>query len=93
MCGSTPEDIDPYDGLPVTHSIDFVLDPESGGDKSIKNLRVLCSCCFEGSRCVRLPKPDRVHLLSQIRRATIDDQQAVLDWHGGFLHGMKVSGR
>jgi hypothetical protein len=27
-----------------------------------------------------LPKPDRIHLLSQVRRATLDDQQAVLDW-------------
>lgn len=80
MCGSTPEDSDPYNGLPVTHVIDFVLDPKLGGDNSIKNLRVLCSCCFEGSRFFRLPKSDRVHLLSQIRRARIDDQQVVLEW-------------
>jgi hypothetical protein len=26
------------------------------------------------------PKPDRIHLLLQVRRATIDDQEALLDW-------------
>ena len=31
-------------------------------------------------RITALPKPDRIHLLSQIRKATIDDQQAVLTW-------------
>lgn len=25
-------------------------------------------------------KPDRIHLLAQIRRATIQDQRAVLEW-------------
>jgi hypothetical protein len=27
-----------------------------------------------------LPKPDQIHLLAQIRRATIQDQEAVLSW-------------
>jgi hypothetical protein len=27
-----------------------------------------------------LPKPDRIHLLAQIRRATRLDQEAVLKW-------------
>jgi hypothetical protein len=27
-----------------------------------------------------LPKPDQIHLLAQIRRATINDQEAVLKW-------------
>jgi hypothetical protein len=27
-----------------------------------------------------LPKPDQIHLLTQIRRATIKDQEAVLNW-------------
>lgn len=31
-------------------------------------------------RITALPKPDRVHFLAQVRRATIDDQEAVLEW-------------
>ncbi|HEY8324875.1 MAG: hypothetical protein ACHQ1E_13140 [Ktedonobacterales bacterium] len=26
------------------------------------------------------PRPDRLHLLTQLRRATIEDQLAALDW-------------
>lgn len=43
----------------------------------------ICSECdegLEGLQNTALPKPDRIHLLSQIRRATIDDQEAVLGW-------------
>lgn len=29
---------------------------------------------------IGLPKPDRIHLLAQVRRATIDDQKALLEW-------------
>jgi hypothetical protein len=27
-----------------------------------------------------LPKPDQVHLLAQVRRATIDNQKVLLKW-------------
>jgi len=40
----------------------------------------LCDECDEGLQNTALPKPDRIHLLAQIRRATINDQEAVLDW-------------
>jgi hypothetical protein len=36
--------------------------------------------CNEGLQNTALPKPDRIHLLAQIRRATIPDQEAVLKW-------------
>ena len=36
--------------------------------------------CNEGLQNTALPKPDLVHLLGQVRRATIDDQEAVLAW-------------
>lgn len=36
--------------------------------------------CDEGLQNTALPKPDRIHLLTQIRRATIQDQEAVLSW-------------
>jgi hypothetical protein len=80
MCGATPDDVDPFDRAFVRHTVGFFIAPEAGGEISMKNLRVICTSCFEGLQKIALPKPDRIHLLSQIRRATIDDQQAVLDW-------------
>lgn len=41
---------------------------------------VVCTNCNEGLQNTAVPKPDRVHLLGQVRRATIDDQEAVLEW-------------
>ena len=80
MCGLTEDDLDPYDKTPISLGVAFIVAPQSGGRKTPKNLRVICSCCSEGLQNTALPKPDRVHLMSQIRRATIDDQEAVLNW-------------
>lgn len=80
MCGAGVDDLDPYGGIPIRLTVGFIIDPVHGGSISANNLRVICSCCSEGLRGIDLPKPERVHLLSQIRRGTIDDQQAVLDW-------------
>ena len=47
------------------------------------NSWVICSECFEGlakTQNSAPQKPDRIQLLSQIRRASIDDQLAVLEW-------------
>ncbi len=57
-----------------------IVDKYKGGDDSPQNLRAVCTNCNEGLQNTVLPKPDRVHLLSQIRRATLDDQSAVLNW-------------
>jgi hypothetical protein len=38
---------------------------------------------YEGLQNAALPKPDQVWLLSQVRRATINDQRAVLAWLTG----------
>lgn len=40
----------------------------------------VCDECNEGLQNNGLPRPDTVWLLSQIRRANIDDQKAVLEW-------------
>ncbi len=61
-------------------SMGHILDKSKGGDDSQNNLRALCANCNEGLQNTTLPRPDRIHLLSQIRRATINDQKAVLDW-------------
>ena len=57
-----------------------IRDKSKGGDDSAQNLRAVCTNCNEGLQNTALPKPDRVHLLGQIRRATIDDQHTVLEW-------------
>jgi hypothetical protein len=80
MCGATTDDFDPCDGTAIRLTVDFTIPPNRGGEKSVNNMRLICSCCSEGLLGIALPKPDRVHLLSQIRRATIDDQEAVLSW-------------
>jgi hypothetical protein len=51
-----------------------------GGDDSVQNLRAICDACNEGLQNTSPMKPDRIHLLSQVRRATLDDQKALLDW-------------
>lgn len=80
MCGAMTGDFDPCDGTTIRLKVDFVVAPLGGEVTTIDNMRLVCSCCSEGLRGLHLPKPDRVHLLSQIRRATIDDQEAVLNW-------------
>lgn len=44
------------------------------------NLRAICTNCNEGLQNIAPAKPDRLHLLTQLRRATIDDQLAALEW-------------
>lgn len=81
MCGLAAGDPDPF-GTPrtVRLTLGHIKDKSKGGDDTPQNLRAVCTSCNEGLQNTALPKPDRVHLLSQVRRATIDDQQAVLQW-------------
>ncbi|HLI29602.1 MAG TPA: HNH endonuclease signature motif containing protein, partial [Terriglobia bacterium] len=81
MCGVAAGDPDPLGGpRSVRLTIGHIKDKSKGGDDSPQNLRAVCTNCNEGLQNTALPKPDRVHLLSQARRATIDDQRALLDW-------------
>ena len=80
MCGAIPDDVDPCDGTTIRLSVDFISVASFGGRIELNNLRVICSCCSKGFLNIAFPKPDRIHLLSQMRRATIDDQEAVLGW-------------
>jgi hypothetical protein len=57
-----------------------IKDKSKGGEDTPGNLRALCTNCNEGLQNTNLPTPDQVWLLSQIRRATIDDQKVVLEW-------------
>lgn len=81
MCGAAAGDIDPFvPNRTVRLTLGHIIDKSKGGDDSASNLRALCTSCNEGLANSGLPKPDRIHLLAQVRRATIDDQKAVLDW-------------
>lgn len=81
MCGVAAGDPDPLGGnRTVRLTMGHIIDKSKGGDDSPQNLRAVCTNCNEGLQNTALPKPDQIHLLAQIRRATIDDQKAVLNW-------------
>jgi hypothetical protein len=87
MCGLAAGDPDPFGGArTVRLTIGHIVDKSKGGEDIPSNLRAICSNCNEGLNNTALPKPDRVHLLAQIRRATLDDQRAVLEWLQKKLH-------
>ncbi|MFZ0035285.1 MAG: HNH endonuclease signature motif containing protein [Sedimentisphaerales bacterium] len=81
MCGVAAGDPDPLGGSrPVRLTMGHIKDKSKGGDDTPQNLRAICTNCNEGLQNTALPKPDQIHLLSQTRRATIDDQRVLLDW-------------
>jgi hypothetical protein len=81
MCGVAAGDPDPLGGnRTVRLTMGHIIDKSKGGDDTPKNLRAVCTNCNEGLQNTGLPKPDRIHLLAQIRRATIQDQEVVLNW-------------
>lgn len=81
MCGLAAGDPDPFNRTrTVRLTMGHILDKSKGGDDTAQNLRAVCTNCNEGLQNTALPKPDQIHLLAQIRRATINDQEAVLKW-------------
>lgn len=81
MCGAAAGDPDPYsEGRTIRLTMGHIIDKSKGGEDTIDNLRAICTNCNEGLQNTAPPKPDRIHLLASIRRATIDDQRAVLAW-------------
>lgn len=81
MCGVAAGDPDPLSsGRTVRLTMGHIIDKSKGGKDTLENLRAVCTNCNEGLQNAALPKPDRIHLLAQVRRATIDDQEAVLNW-------------
>ncbi len=81
MCGASAGDPDPLGGnRTVRLTMGHILDKSKGGDDNPNNLRAVCTSCNEGLQNISPPKPDRIHLLAQIRRAARTDQEAVLKW-------------
>lgn len=81
MCGVAAGDPDPMGtSRTVRLTLGHIIDKSKSGVDEPYNLRALCTNCNEGLQNSAPPKPDRIHLLAQIRRATQLDQEAVLDW-------------
>jgi hypothetical protein len=89
MCGLTPGDIDPYTNRKVRLHIGHIKDKSLGGKEELSNLRALCSSCNQGAKNVTNEKPTGIWLLSQIRRAGLDEQKAVFDWLSVKFGGQK----
>jgi 5-methylcytosine-specific restriction endonuclease McrA len=80
MCGLTPGEIDPSTGRKVRLHIGHIVDKNLGGKEELSNLRALCSTCNQGAKNITGEKPTAIWLLSQVRRAGIDEQSAVFAW-------------
>lgn len=81
MCGVAAGDPDPFNSSrTVRLTMGHIVDKSKGGEDTPQNLRAVCTNCNEGLQNTSLPKPDRIHLLAQVRRATLEDQKAVLNW-------------
>ncbi len=81
MCGVAAGDSDPFHpNRTIRLTLGHVIDKSKGGEDTPSNLRAVCSNCNEGLQNAAPIKPDRLQLLVQLRRATIDDQKVVLEW-------------
>jgi hypothetical protein len=81
MCGIAAGDLDPFNAnRTIRLTLGHIIDKSKGGEDIPSNLRAVCSNCNEGLQNAAPMKPDRLQLLSQFRRATIEDQKAVLEW-------------
>lgn len=81
MCGLAAGDPDPFDSKrTVRLTMGHIIDKSKGGQDITTNLRAVCTTCNEGLQNIAPPKPDRIHLLAQVRRATLDDQLFLLEW-------------
>ncbi|MCX6936278.1 MAG: HNH endonuclease signature motif containing protein [Verrucomicrobia bacterium] len=92
MCGVAAGDADYFHpGRTVRLTLGHILDKSKGGEDTPSNLRAVCTNCNEGLQNAAPQKPDRIHLLAQIRRAAIEDQQAVFIWLTGKFKNQKIA--
>lgn len=77
MCGISIGDIDEYTGEQAEFRAALVPNNGLGIVSIAPNLRILCSTCNQGAKNVTGEKPSTIWLLSQVRRAGIDEQKAV----------------
>ncbi len=66
--------------MPAASASGHIIDESLGGGDAPANLRAICPVCNEGASNVTLQRPDLAKLLVQVRRATGNDQRALLEW-------------
>lgn len=83
-CGLGASDPDPFHpDRKVRLTMGHIIDKSKGGSDSVNNLRAICTNCNEGLQNISPPKPQRLELMKQVRRATVDDQLYLLEWLEG----------
>jgi len=80
MCGITPGEIDPATGRIARLHVGHIMDKTLGGRDELSNLRALCSTCNQGAKNITAEKPTTIWLLSQVRRAGLEEQHSVYEW-------------
>src|SRR5260370_40987011 len=81
MCGAAGGDEDPYHpGLKIRLTMGHIIDKSKGGEDTPENLRAVCTNWNEGLQNTAPPKTDRIELLKQGRRATMNDQLHLPRW-------------
>ena len=81
MCGvgaGEPDDENP--GRSIRLHVGHIIDRSHGGQDRLDNLRALCSTCNQGAKNLTQEPPRWTWLLSQLRRASVEDQKAALEW-------------
>jgi hypothetical protein len=80
-CGLSAGDQDPFNpARKVQLTMGHIIDKSRGGSDTPENLRAICTNCNEGLQNTAPAKPQRIQLLSLVRRATVDDQLHLLGW-------------
>ena len=81
MCGAGAGDPDAENpGRTVRLHMGHIVDKSHGGRDTLSNLRVLCSTCNQGARNIVQEPPSWAWLLSQLRRANVEDQRQAYEW-------------
>ncbi len=81
MCGAVAGEPHPYDTARKTRlHIGHIQDKSQGGSDDPTNLRAVCSVCNEGASNITLDRPTAMKILTQIRRAKVEEQLEILDW-------------
>lgn len=93
MCGLAAGEIDPTTNRKVRLHIGHIRDKSFGGKDELSNLRALCSTCNQGAKNITAEKPSAIWLLSQIRRAGIEEQLAAYRWLQKKFEKRAVDGR
>ena len=79
MCGIGAGDTMNY-GRKARLHVGHIIDRSHGGADTLDNLRALCSECNQGAKNIVQEPPSWTWLLSQLRRASADDQRQALAW-------------